>query len=49
MGATASFSKASWGMYTDFQEAFKKLFVAPNALELLFTLQQEALAKSVKF
>jgi hypothetical protein len=28
VGATDGFSKASWGVYTDFQEALEKQFVA---------------------
>ncbi len=36
MGATDGFSKASWEVYTDFQEA----------LEQLLALQQEGLGKS---
>jgi hypothetical protein len=44
MGVTDILSKASWGVYTDFQEAFKKLFVE----QLLCTLQQEGLGKSMK-
>jgi hypothetical protein len=34
-GATGSFSKASWGVCTNFQEALEKPFVAPTALEQL--------------
>jgi hypothetical protein len=32
MGATDGFSKASWGVYTDFQEALEKQFIAPMQL-----------------
>ncbi len=28
-GTLLGFAKASWGVYTDFKEAFVKLFVAP--------------------
>ncbi len=50
MGATDGFSKGSWGVYTDFQEALEKQFVAPMRLyvEQLLALQQEGLGKSVK-
>jgi hypothetical protein len=44
MGATDGFSKASWGVYTDFWEALEKQSVAPHAaLEQLLALQQEGL------
>jgi hypothetical protein len=32
MGAIDSFSKASWGVYVDFQEALEKQFAAPIQL-----------------
>ncbi len=32
MGATDGFSKAFWGVYTDFQETLEKQFVAPMLL-----------------
>ncbi len=32
MGATGGFSKAYWGVYTDFREILVKLFLAPMQL-----------------
>jgi hypothetical protein len=49
MRATDGFSKASCGVYTDFQEAVEKQFCSSHAgLEQLLALQQEGLGKSVK-
>ncbi len=44
MGATGGFSKASWGVYTDFQEALEQQS-SHAALEQLLALQQEGLGK----
>jgi hypothetical protein len=46
---TGWFSKAFWKVYTDFQEALEKSFVAPmQLLHSSCTLQQDGLEKSVK-
>ncbi len=50
MGATGGFSKTSWGMYADFQEALENLFVAPmQHLNSCYILEQEGEGKSLKF